>query len=159
MIGFRTLKTAIAVALTLLIYDILVPANQVFGPFYACIAAVISIQPTLDKSKHIAINRVIGTMIGGVYSAILFSLFLIIGIVNLNFLFVFIGIILTIITCNRFGYTSGITTGCIVLIGAFTLDFSTTPLIHALARTVDTTLGVIIAYIINYLLPGLETNN
>lgn len=158
MIGLRTIKTAVAVALCLLLYTLLIPNSPYLGPFYACIAAVISLQPTTEKTKLIAKNRVIGTMIGGFYSAILYSLFILIDIDLLNFVFVFIGVIITIITCNKFGYASGISTGCIVLIGAFTLDFPTSPLLHALFRTIDTSIGVVIAYYINLLLPGGDSN-
>lgn len=154
MIGLRTTKTAIAVALCLLLYTLLIPESTYLGPFYGCIAAVISLQPTTEKTKHIAKNRVIGTMIGGLYSAVLYTAYIWLGIELLNFVFVFIGVIITIITCNKFGFTSGISTGCIVLIGAFTLDFPTSPLLHAAFRTFDTTVGVIIAYYINLLLPG-----
>lgn len=154
MIGLRTIKTAISVSICLLIYTILLPNSQLFGPFYACIAAVISLQPTTEKTKLIAKNRVVGTVIGGLYSALLYSLYIIIDIQLLSFIFVFIGIIVTIITCNKFGYTSGISTGCIVLIGAFTLDYPTSPLLHALVRTIDTSVGVVIAYYINLILPG-----
>lgn len=156
MIGLRTFKTAVAVSICFALYSLVAPNSQIFGPFYACIGAAISLQPTIDRSKHIAINRVIGTIIGGLYSAVLFSIFVHVGIARIEFLFVFAGIILTIITCNKFGYTSGISTGCIVLIGAFTLDFNTTPLIHAIARTIDTSIGVIIAYYVNVILPGGE---
>lgn len=154
MIGLRTLKTAIAVSLCLLLYTLMIPNSLYLGPFYACIAAVISIQPTTEKTKYIAKNRVSGTMIGGIYSAILYSLYILLGVDFLAFAFVFLGIIITILTCNKFGFASGISTGCIVLIGAFTLDFPTSPFLHAVFRTVDTSIGVVIAYYINLWLPG-----
>ncbi len=154
MIGLRTFKTAVAVASCLLLYTLFVPNWQYIGPFYACIAAVISLQPTTEKTKKVAQNRVIGTVIGGLYSALLFTLYAGLGIELLNFIFVFCGIIAVIVTCNKFGFNSGISTGCIVLIGAFTLDFSTSPLLHAMFRTIDTTIGVVIAYYINLWLPG-----
>lgn len=154
MIGMRTLKTAIAVALCILFYNICLPNAMYLGPFYGSIAAVISIQPTTLKTKHIAKNRIIGTMIGGLYSAVLYSGFIYLGYNCLDFLFVFIGILLTIITCNKFGFSAGISTGCIVLIGAFTLELDTSPLLHALYRTIDTTVGVLIAYLVNKYLPG-----
>ncbi len=156
MIGLRTLKTAIAVSIVIFIYSIFIPDNIYFGPFYGGIAAAISMQPTTKKTKHIAVNRVIGTLIGGIYSAIFFSLYLMLDVFVLEFAFVFMGIIFTIVTCNKFGFSAGISTGCIVMIGAFTLDFPTSPLLHAFTRTVDTSVGVIIAYWVNYLLPGGE---
>lgn len=154
MVGMRTFKTALAVGLCMLLYNVLLPNSLYLGPFYGSIAAVISIQPTTSKTKHIATNRVIGTMIGGLYSAILYSLYIKLGISSIDFLFVFVGVIITIITCNKFGFSSGISTGCIVLIGAFALDFPTSPLLHALYRTIDTSVGVIIAYLVNKYLPG-----
>lgn len=156
MIGMRTFKTAIAVAICVLLYDLLLPNANYLGPFYGSIAIVISMQSTTSKTKTIAINRVMGTIIGGIYSAILYSLFLKVDIHLLNSLFIFIGVILTIITCNKLGFKSGISTGCIVLIGAFALDFPNSPFMHAFYRTIDTSVGVIIAYIINTTLPGGE---
>lgn len=154
MIGMRTFKSALAVSLCMLFYNLFLPNALYLGPFYGSIAAVISIQPTTTKTKYIAVNRVIGTVIGGLYSAILYSLFLQLGIETLDFLFVFVGVIITIVTCNKFGFNSGISTGCIVLIGAFTLDFPTSPLLHAIERTIDTSVGVVIAYLVNRYLPG-----
>lgn len=154
MIGLRTIKTATAVALCLVLYSIIIPNSAYLGPFYACIAAVISMQPTKSKTKHMAINRVIGTMIGGIYSVLLFTLYAHLEIQFIEFIFVFIGVILTIITCNKFGFNSGITTGCIVLIGTFTLNFPTSPFVQASCRTIDTAVGVMIAYYVNLILPG-----
>lgn len=154
MIGMRTFKTAIGVSLCMFVYILFVPVSENMGPFYACIAVVISMQPTSQKTKHIAINRVIGTMLGGITSAIFYSFYKQIGIHLLSPLFLFLGVILIIIVCNKLGFQSGISTGCIVLIGAFTLEFPNSPFLHALYRTIDTTVGVILAYIVNIALPG-----
>lgn len=159
MIGMRTLKTALAASLCMLIYQVLFKNLQNLGPFYAAIAAVISMQPTTNRTKKIAINRIIGTIIGGMYSTFLFSIYLLLNIATINFLFIFVGTLLIIITCNKLGFSSGISTGCIVLIGAFTLDYPSSPFFHAFFRTIDTTIGVIIAYYVNYLLPGGEIKN
>lgn len=154
MIGMRTFKTAVAVALCFLFYNIFLPNSLHFGPFYSGIAAVMTIQPSLEESKHIGFNRIFGTLVGGIYSAIVFTMYSYIGISELNFVFVFIGVILTIITCNKLNLSAGIGTGCIVLIGAFGLEFVTGPLTHSLFRTIDTLVGVIIALMINKILPG-----
>lgn len=156
MIGMRTFKTALGVALCMLFYILFIPVSDNMGPFYACIAIVISMQPTSEGTKHIAKNRVIGTMIGGVTSAILYSLYIKLAITLLSPILLFIGVILTILICNKLGFQAGISTGCIVLIGAFTLDFPNSAFLHAFFRTIDTTIGVIIAYIINVTLPGGE---
>lgn len=154
MIGMRTLKTAIAVSLCFVLYNIFLPNSTHFGPFYSGIAAVMTIQPSLDASKEIGFTRIFGTIVGGIYSAIVFSLYTYIAIPELNFVFIFFGIILTIITCNKLNISAGIGTGCIVLIGAFGLDLTTGPLIHSMYRTIDTLTGVTIALVINKILPG-----
>lgn len=159
MIGMRTFKTAVAVALCFLFYNLFLPNSIHFGPFYSGIAAVMTMQASIEESKKIGINRVLGTLVGGIYSAIVFSIYSYVGIYELNFIFIFIGIILTIITCNKLNLSAGIGTGCIVLIGAFGLDLTTGPLVHSVFRTIDTLNGVVIAIIVNKVLPGPYRNS
>ncbi|MDT2191533.1 FUSC family protein [Paenibacillus larvae] len=59
-IGMRNVKTAIAVLLCILILRLF----QIESPFYACIAAVITMQNTVEDSYETGINRIIGTLIG-----------------------------------------------------------------------------------------------
>lgn len=70
-IGLRMIKSSVAVFLCLLLYPL-------FGhrgvPFYAAIAAILCMQPDVSNSFRVAINRTIGTLIGGVYGIIMLSL-------------------------------------------------------------------------------------
>ena len=65
------IKSSVAVFLCLLLYPL-------FGhrgvPFYAAIAAILCMQPDVSNSFRVAINRTIGTLIGGVYGIIMLSL-------------------------------------------------------------------------------------
>ncbi len=63
-LGYRAIKTAIAVAICLA----LSVAFKRPTALYAVIAAILCIQPTYDKSKHIGIHRIIGTLLGSVFS-------------------------------------------------------------------------------------------
>ncbi|WKY46208.1 FUSC family protein [Eubacteriaceae bacterium ES2] len=58
----RTFKTFIAVYLCFLIY--IVRGGQ-GSPFYSSIAAILCMQPYVQNSMNVALNRTIGTLMGG----------------------------------------------------------------------------------------------
>lgn len=60
-IGLRTIKSAVAVFLCFLIY--LIRQNGI--PFYSAIAAILCMQPYVQNSKKVAMNRTVATFIGG----------------------------------------------------------------------------------------------
>lgn len=70
-IGMRIVKSAVAVFLCLSLYIL-------FGhqgvPFYAAIAAILCMQPDVSNSKRVAVNRMVGTLIGGVYGILVLTL-------------------------------------------------------------------------------------
>ena len=68
-IGMRTLKTALAVILTLFICDLL----NITNPFFATIAAIIAMETSVSGSLLIARERMYGTVIGAAI-ALLFTL-------------------------------------------------------------------------------------
>ena len=60
--GLRIVKTFIAVSLAMLISSFR-PGEGL--PFYSAIAAIICLKSDVEGSREIGINRVIGTMLGG----------------------------------------------------------------------------------------------
>ena len=73
-IGMRVIKTAVAVMVS---YALFVPFGLVYreelggvlgqaGPLYACIASIICLQSTVDQSVQLGISRLIGIGVGGV---------------------------------------------------------------------------------------------
>ena len=60
-VGMRMVKTAVAVFICLLITFI----RPESVPIYSTITAVLCMQPYLSNTKEIAINRIVGTLIGG----------------------------------------------------------------------------------------------
>ncbi|MGD9475244.1 MAG: aromatic acid exporter family protein, partial [Eubacteriaceae bacterium] len=61
-IGMRTFKTFVAVYLCFLIYIL---RGQEGSPFYSSIAAILCMQPYVQNSLNVALNRTIGTLMGG----------------------------------------------------------------------------------------------
>ncbi|KUO75887.1 MAG: hypothetical protein APF81_09540 [Desulfosporosinus sp. BRH_c37] len=62
MIGWRIIKTGIAVALCIWIAQLL----KFEYPFYSAIAAVIAMQATIEESLKTGLNRMKGTIVGAV---------------------------------------------------------------------------------------------
>ena len=79
-IGFRTIKTAIAVFITLMIYFGLFLIDSDFAytwysPFFASIAAVYSMQSNRSKSFALARVRSLGSLVGGLFGMALIVLY------------------------------------------------------------------------------------
>ena len=60
-IGMRMVKTAIAVAICLAIYQL---RGEQGVPVFSTIAALICMQPQVENSVTVAFNRIVGTLIG-----------------------------------------------------------------------------------------------
>lgn len=151
-IGMRNIKTAIAVFICIITLGF----SKFNFPFYACIAAIITMDKTIYNSFKIGKNRTIGTTIGALVGLV-FALLM----PNNNFLIplcMAIGISLTIYLCNTLGYKKSITIACIVFIAITGNLKGTSPLHYATNRLFETVLGIIIAVIVNYLVfpPNLK---
>lgn len=65
-IGMRIIKSAVAVFLCFGVY--LLRGQGM--PFYSAIAAVLCMQPYVSNSIKVALNRTVGTLIGGVFGMV-----------------------------------------------------------------------------------------
>lgn len=70
-VGLRTVKTAIVVFISLAL-SCLRPEDS--NPLYIAVAAILSIQPTMETSRKEGVNRLIGTAIGGFWGILIFVL-------------------------------------------------------------------------------------
>ena len=64
-IGMRMIKTAAAVAICLLLYIL---RGEQGVPVFSAIAAVICMQPYVDNSVQVALNRIFGTILGAAFA-------------------------------------------------------------------------------------------
>jgi uncharacterized membrane protein YgaE (UPF0421/DUF939 family) len=151
-LGLRSAKTALSVFLC-------VPLLRLIGldqPFFACIAAVVATQTTVQMSYAIGLERVLGTFVGAAWG-LLFSL-LAPPPVNpadlsaLQMVLIGLGIMLVIYSSNLMQKPNAGGIGSIVFLGIMiNLLPEHSPLETAMLRTVETLLGVMIATLVNWL--------
>ena len=150
-VGWRTIKTAVAATLVAMVYCA-VGRN----PAFACIGIIFGIGSDMKDSIKNGGNRLFGTLIGGLLSIAVFRLYLIFfphgGHTVWLALFLGLGIVALIQLCLVY-WPGGVQPGgvvlCIVLFSTPVESYVS----YALNRIFDTAVGVIVALLINYLLP------
>lgn len=158
--GLRAVKTTIVVFLCLLIAFLFKRENA----FYATIAAVVCLQPTYDETFRLGLNRVIGTVIGGAFGYLVLELCTKIPYYHEYWymLIVPVGIVLLIYLCNVVNRKAAVAICCIVFL-SITANSSrdiTHALSYVLNRVLDTSIGIIIAMLVNrFVAPRKKGNN
>ena len=164
-IGMRVLKTAVAVVLSYLVF---VPFHLFYreelggvlgqtGPLYACIAALICLQSTVDQSVQLGISRLIGIGVGGVLgiATLLLGPALdnpwvkapVLGLVCVA------GVWLCLLLKRPGACVMACILPCVILITGVT---GVTRYHYAVARIAETLVGLFIALGVNALLPDLR---
>jgi len=151
-IGLRNIKTALAATLCALLYFFLDR-----NPTFACIGAVFGMGSDMSGSRLSGGNRLFGTIIGGLLGMALFRVFIIFhpqgGHYPLILVLLFIGIILLVLLSLRVGWPGAIQPGSVVLCIILFNTPVDTYISYSLNRIIDTGFGVVVALLINYLLP------
>lgn len=156
-LGLRNIKTAIAVTLCMIIFNLIRREN----PFFACIAAVFCMKDTVSNSIHMGKNRIIGTMLGGLIGIILIYL-------STKFTFLYsissivtgIGISISIYLCTIFKKPESVIVSCIVISGIM-INYASqmNSYTYAINRTIDTIIGIVIAILVNKYFNPIKSNN
>ena len=156
-IGMRNIKTGIAATICALAY-LLIERN----PTFACIGAVFGTGSDMGDSWLNGGNRLFGTIIGGCLGMALFSIYIAVypegyypG-VDMKFLMLpllFVGVTLLIIASQLFKWPGAIQPGGVMLCIILFRTPVETYITYSLERMLDTGIGVIVALIINLLLP------
>ena len=139
-IGMRTIKTALAVVVTLFISDLL----KLESPFFAAIGAIMALEASVSDSFVSSRNRMFGTIIGSLV-AIIIGLLL-----PNNVLTIGIGIIVVIYICNLFKWKDSIKISAIVLVSILLSFEDKNPVGYAFYRALDTLIGLGIGTLVNY---------
>jgi uncharacterized membrane protein YgaE (UPF0421/DUF939 family) len=155
--GLRIIKTSLTVFLCLLFYS-LVPLPENFKVVTALIAAIISLRSTIKESFLVSFARIQSTLVGAVFgylallfkakvgwedSSLVYALFLSAAVVLLIWFSV-----------SFLKETTGAGLGAIVFLAiALGLTEGVSPHQLAIARFTDTVIGIVIALMINRLLP------
>ena len=147
-VGLRNLKTALAVALTIFLSQIL----NLRSPFFAGIAAITAMQSSVSESFSSGVDRMFSTILGGII-ALLFSL-----IAPENPFFIGLGIIIIIYLCNVFNWKQSVQLSGMVFLSIILNYEEGSRLYYAFYITVDSLFGLIVGTLINYFVlpPNLE---
>lgn len=142
LVGMRNIKTGISVFLCVIVSRLL----KLEIPFYACIAAVISMQSSVTSSFHAGRNRMLGTLVGAA-TGLAFAL-----IDPGNAILSGIGVSIVIFITNYLKWNKSASIGCIVFLAIMTNLNGKTPVNYSLNRILDTFIGISIAVLVNYLI-------
>ena len=147
-VGYRNLKTALAVFICMVLFELAGDKN----PFYACIAAVICMKDTVESTFSMGKNRLIGTLLGGLIGVLfIFIVDNILFLQSINSLVTAVGVIGAIYVCNIIKKPGAVT---ILINYDGPASYS-----YAIGRSIDTSIGIIIAIFINkYINPPVEKN-
>jgi len=146
--GLRTLKTAVAAVLCIALYALLGRD----GVILAILSVFICMQSSVNKSMRVGFDRLVGTLLGGVF-AVLVGLFYAPAIPLWLFaLSIGVGIVLLIYICCLLNMHESIIIGLVTFVViAFELRTSgEAPFLHAGNRTLDTVIGAFLAILINF---------
>ena len=149
-IGLRNLKTALAATICAMLYF---PFGR--NPTFACIGAIFGVGSDMDNSRLNGGNRFFGTIIGGFLGMGLFWVEHAIfpaGNYYFRLPLIFIGVMMLVCASVLFHWPGAVQPGGVVLC----IILFNTPVDHityALDRMLDTGIGVVIALLVNLLLP------
>ena len=154
-VGMRNIKTAIAATLCALIYY---PIQR--NPTFACIGAVFGLGSDMENSWLNGGNRLFGTIFGGVLGMLLYSFYLYFypegtkeGFNLLILLLLFMGVVALILVSQIFNWPGAIQPGGVMLSILLFNQPADTFVTYSMNRIFDTAIGVVVALIVNLLLP------
>ena len=142
-IGLRTVKTAVAVIIAMLVVDLLGTTDSKL--IFAMLGAMAAVQPTFKESVKAFLSQIIGVIFGAIAGILLLALRMP-PLVTTG-----IGIILVITLYNilRIRYSPSLP--CFILVMLCTTP-DVQPLMHALGRIWDTAIGLAIGMLVNMLI-------
>lgn len=159
-VGMRNIKTAVAVMICYLLF---IPlrgmgpdtgnALDLVGPFYACIAAVICMQSSVEHSLQQGLSRIISTIVGGVVGLLVLSVGMVANSDLLTTIMLGASVVFIIWLCNLIGRPAACSTGCVVCCAVILSHSGAERYFYTLARTGETIVGILVALAVNRLLP------
>lgn len=145
--GLRTIKTALAVFISLLIYAFLGREGAIF----AIMSIIICMQDNVEKSISEGINRTIATCVGAGFGTLFVFATLALGTLPMMvyYLLVMVGIVLLIHICHLVGIRRSIVLAAIIYMVIILGAASENPIQYSIDRTVDTLAGIVLATLVN----------
>lgn len=145
--GQRIIKTAFAVSLSIYVLKILTEDTSLY--FYAAIAAVMTVQNSMERSYRIGLTRILGTILGGGLAILFLYATKLIGIPVDNIIIIFIAITIAIKLCVLFNIKEGIIVCCILYLSSVSIQIDNNFILYVFYRLLATILGIVVALVIN----------
>ena len=147
-IGMRMVKTAIAVAICLAIYQL---RGEQGVPVFSTIAALICMQSQVENSVTVAFNRIVGTLIGAAMG--LLVLYLLQWIPEaydwMSGLVISLAMIPTLYLTVVLKKTGAAAMAGVVLLSVTLAESMYGPVIDALNRSFETIVGIVVSLVVN----------
>ena len=151
-IGMRNIKTATTATLVAAVYFLLQR-----NPAFACIGVIFATGSDMANSWLNGGNRLFGTIFGGVLGMGVFSLYVQVypqgGYYPLMLLLLFVGVVLLILISQWFKWPGAIQPGGVMLCIMLFSQPVDAYIPYSLNRIFDTAVGVVVALLVNWLLP------
>lgn len=138
----RNIKTAIAVVISLYLSDLFNLGN----PLFVIIGAIVSMQVSLNETYVSGINRILGTVLGALLGMGFYVL------APGNIILIGIGIVILISLNNHLNWNKSLVISLIVFCSIMINFNNENILASSLKRVFDTTLGIVVAFIVNTLI-------
>lgn len=141
-IGLRTVKTAVAVALALLIADL----RGSPAPIFAAIGAIVAMNRTLGDAVQSCLTQFAGILLGAGFGAVFVNLF-----EGARYFGVALGIVGLILLCVELKLQFAVPLACIVFV-SICLSPADGAFLYGLNRLLDTSIGLGVALVVNIVL-------
>ncbi len=142
-VGMRTIKTAAAVILSMLIVEALGTTDSRL--IFAMLGAMAAVQPTFKESLESCVAQIVGVVFGAL-AGVLLSAINLPSLVAIGF-----GIVLLITLYNMIGVRYSPSLPCLILVMLCTIP-DIQPITYALGRIWDTAIGLAVGMLINMLI-------
>lgn len=149
-VGMRTIKTVLAVIITLILAELL----NLKSPILAGVAAIMTMESSVSESVTTGKNRMYGTILGAIIGLI--TSYILFNIYIVDYIFVAIGLVLLISICNFFGWDKATRMAMVVFL-VIVLGSDKERLDYAINRSLVTMLGVVIGTGINFFIRPPKT--
>ena len=151
--GMRTIKTTVAVMLSLAIFlplEALGTAEGTrfidqLGPFYACIASIVCMQSSVGATWKQGVSRLLGTLIGGLLGLLCVSVTTYWGHPVVLVLVCGVGTLACIYLCNVLNRPSACAISAIVCCSIMLSHSGQERYFYTVARMLETAVGILVA--------------
>lgn len=147
-IGFRIIKTAVAVGLCLFLHLLMGSDGT---PIFSAVAAVICMQPQVENSVTVSFNRILGTIVGAIFGLIVALVYAALPWEGLaiKYFLMMLAIVPTVYTTVLIKRPTAAALACVALLSVNLSVGMGTPFECAWSRSVETSLGVLVCLAVN----------